>query len=116
MSFEIRITKAAWADVERIYAWIRDEKRAPRAADRWFNGWIAKLRSLATFPEGRALAPENGAVPGLAVRQQLFGAFRTLYVVRGKRVFIVHSRRASRQAAGSDELGPGVAEAQESDD
>lgn len=76
MSFEVRITQAAWADAERIYEWIRVEKQAPLSAHRWFNRWVERVRKLETFPAGRGLAPENGEVPGVEIHQQLFGEFR----------------------------------------
>jgi len=48
MSFEVRITQAAWADAQRVFEWIRDEKHAPLTAERWFNGWLKRLRTY--FP------------------------------------------------------------------
>lgn len=113
MSFEVRITQAAWADAQRVFEWIRDEKHAPLTAERWFNGWLKRLRSLETFPEGRSSAPENVLVSGLELHQQLFGFFRTLYVVGESVVFIVHLRRASRRTATLEELEPGIDEATE---
>jgi plasmid stabilization system protein ParE len=111
MSFEVRITQAAWANAESIYEWIRDQG-APRNAHRWFNTWLRHVRKLEVFPDGRTLAPENGAVPGVEVHHQIFGTHRTLFVVRDEVVFVVqHLRRGCRQPETPDELQSGIDEA-----
>lgn len=111
MSFEVRITQAAWADAEAIYAWIH-ESGAPMNAHRWFNAWLERVRGLDTFPEGRSRAPEDTSFPSVEIFQQLFGSFRTLYVVRDQVVFVVHVRRASRQPATWSDLSAGLSEAE----
>jgi plasmid stabilization system protein ParE len=111
MSFEVRITQAAWVDAEQIYEWIRDSGY-PLNAQRWFNAWLERVRSLETFPAGRSRAPEDGSISEVEVYQQLFGAFRTLYVVRGSLVLVIHVRRASRSPASRDDLLPGLEEAE----
>lgn len=111
MRYDVRITQAAWADVEAIYAWMEQEG-APLAAGRWFNGWLEELQNLRALAEGRPLAPENGGIPGVEIHQQLYGDFRTLYIIREACVFVVHVRRARRGAANPEDLSGGLEEAQ----
>jgi len=52
----------------------------------WYNGALAALRSLATYPERCTLAPEDDLLPEAAVRQLLYPprrsrAWRLLFTV-----------------------------------
>lgn len=68
--YPLIIQPPAFDDLDEAYQWIRE--RAPEAAARWFDGFVAALDSLTTSPERCGLAPENDAVEP-EIRQLRYG-------------------------------------------
>ena len=59
---------------------------------------------LRLSPEAYTLAPESEAVP-FEVRQKLYGKYRILFTIQGKRVIVLRVRHAARLPLPPDELG-----------
>ena len=57
MSRRVILTAAAETELESAYCWYIEH--APEFAERWYNGFIDQLQSLANDPERFPLAPES---------------------------------------------------------
>jgi len=106
MTYRVRLTSQAEADVERIYRWIISE--APLQGVGWFNGLVEAIGTLCHNPERCALAPESPLFEE-PIRQLVYGKrsgrYRILFTVRGETVEVLHVRHgARRQVRG---FGPG---------
>lgn len=58
MAFRVDITEPALADAEEYVTFIREVRKEPVAAERWFRGLVAAIDSLEELPEQWALIPE----------------------------------------------------------
>jgi plasmid stabilization system protein ParE len=104
-TYRLIIQPPAFEDLDAAYQWIHE--RASDAADRWFNGFVDALSSLAKSPERWGLAPENDAVEP-EIRQLLYGrgsgVYRALFTITGRDVRVLHIRHAAREALSAEEL------------
>jgi plasmid stabilization system protein ParE len=57
--FQVDITEPALADAEDHVRFIRDVRKEPEAADRWFRGLVQAIYSLEGLPERCPLVPEQ---------------------------------------------------------
>ena len=103
--YRLIIQPPAFDDLDAAYEWIH--ARAPRAAARWFNGFVDALRSLTESPERCGLAPENDAVRP-EIRQLLYGrrsgVYRALFTITGQDVRVLHIRHAARETLSAEDL------------
>ncbi len=109
MRFEVRPTEAALEDVDIIRRWIA-EHGAPLNAERWVERLLVTLTKLEAHPTRCRLAPEDEDIEEAEVRQLLFGRFRILFTVSGKRVPILHVRHGSRRYATREDLAQALDE------
>jgi len=97
MDFTVHITLTALREIERRFARIR--RQAPRGAVRWLDRILAAIDSLEQHPQRCSLAPENEWYDG-ELRQLVVGkrqsAYRILFEIRGRIVFILRVRYGSR--------------------
>ena len=56
MSFQVRVSLTAQADVERISDWLRE--RSETWAERWVSAFESALVAVGKLPERHAMAPE----------------------------------------------------------
>jgi plasmid stabilization system protein ParE len=107
MAFRVELSPEAVGELEQAYLWIREQ--APKAADRWYNGLIDVLRSLADQPHRCPLAPENDAVDE-EIRQLHYGRrhhrYRIHFTVHQKSVRILHIRHGTRTYLAPDSGSP----------
>lgn len=103
MVFRVELSPEADAELERAYLWIREQ--SPSGAERWYNGPIESLRSLADRPKRCPLAPESDAFDE-EIRQLLYvrrrNRYRVLFTVHGKRVRILHIRHGAMRHLAPD--------------
>ena len=59
----------------------QEEQSGPEAADRWRDGMLDTIQSLATLPGRCAVAREDRLFPNATVRQILFARWRLLFTV-----------------------------------
>ena len=91
--FVVEISRTAEADVEAIWTFIAKDNRD--AADRFVLELDRQVATLERFPERCALIPENDLM-GTSYRHLLYGDYRTLFRIAGRRVIvlrIVHGAR-----------------------
>lgn len=83
----------AETDAEAIWTFIATDN--PDAADRFTQELARQLATLEHFPERCAPIAENGLM-GTAYRHLVYGDYRTIFRVSGRRMFvlrIVHGAR-----------------------
>ena len=88
------------SELEEAYLWIARESLA--AAHHWYNGCVAALQTLETFPERCSLAPEDGYFEE-EIRHLLFGSFRILFTIRRQSVHVLHARHSARDVLEPDD-------------
>ena len=91
--FVVEISRTAEADAEAIWTFIAKDN--PDAADRFVLELGKQVATLERFPERCALIPENDLM-GTVYRHLVYGDYRTVFRVAGRRVIvlrIVHGAR-----------------------
>lgn len=84
--FRVEITRAAEEDLKLIYEYIR--KESPEAASRWLAEMERQISTLERFPKRCPMIPESGELER-EYRHLLFGDYRTLFRIEGRRVLIL---------------------------
>ena len=77
MAFLVDITEPALLDAEDYFRFIRDSKREPEAADRWFRGLVQAIYSLEDLPERCPLIPEQDEF-SFEIRHLIYRSHRVL--------------------------------------
>lgn len=106
MTWQVVILPEAEQDADRIYRWIVE--RSKDGADRWYNRFLAAMRSLAFSAETHGLAPESEHV-AQDIRQLLFKTtkglrYRILFTITSTTVYVLHVRGPGQQLVGHGEL------------
>lgn len=96
MVFEVEITKAALAEAEDYVRFIRDKRKDPLAAERWWNGLLAEIFSLETLPERCPVIPERDHFAE-DLRQLIYFSHRIIFSVSRRKVSVVRIYHNSRQ-------------------
>ncbi len=84
--FRVEITRTAEEDLKLIYEYIR--KESPEAASRWLAEMERQISTLERFPKRCPMIPESEELER-EYRHLLFGDYRTLFRIEGKRVLIL---------------------------
>ena len=87
MSFEVRWTAAAAADLEEIIEWIA-RNDSPARAEHVLERIESVVASLQRDPERGGYPPELLEVGSRDYRETFFKPYRILYRVQGRQVFI----------------------------
>lgn len=103
MTFRVRTTKRAEADIEYAYWWIAEHEREPLNALRWLDGLEIALDSLRELPLRCSSASESTFFDR-DIRQLLYHSHRVLFAVSRDEVVILHIRHGSRLLANEEEL------------
>jgi plasmid stabilization system protein ParE len=107
MVFRVELAPRAFADLDSIAGDIR-ERESFESAEKWFNGILRAIESLAEMPQRCRVAEESRDL-GREVRVLLYGrknrAYRVFYAIHGTRTAqVFHVRHWARRTPGSDEL------------
>lgn len=98
MRYRVMVAPEALSELQAIR---REMKKViPKAVAKWSEGIRERIRTLATPPERCALAPESFHFQ-TEIRELFFGRpnrrmYRSLFVVEGRNVVVVHVRHGSR--------------------
>jgi toxin ParE1/3/4 len=87
MSFEVRWTAAAAADLDEIIDWIA-QNDSPARAEHVLERIESAVDSLKRYPERGSHPPELMEVGARDHRETFFKPYRILYRVEGRQVFI----------------------------
>jgi len=105
VTFSIRITEPAEADISHAYHWWRNH-RSREQADRWYDGIYPAIGTLRDMPRGCALAHDQDACE-VELRQLLFGigrraTHRILFTIEDDTVVILRVLHHAQQDRTSD--------------
>ena len=105
MAFQIDITGPALADVEDYVQFIREIRKEPEAAERWFRGLIQAIYTLEERPERCPAIPERDDF-SFELRHLVYFSHRIIFHVeqQTKRVIIYRVYHGSRQRLGQADL------------
>ncbi|MEO8127222.1 MAG: type II toxin-antitoxin system RelE/ParE family toxin [Bryobacteraceae bacterium] len=105
MAFQIDITEPALIDAEDYVRFIRDVKKEPEAAEKWFRGLVQAIHSLEEAPERCPAVPEQDEFP-LEIRQLLYFSHRVIFRVEreSRRVVVYRVYHGGRQRLTHTEL------------
>ncbi len=114
MTYKLVYTNRAIRDLHAATDWIA--RRAPKAAENWFLGFIASLERLKVDAHVFGLAPENENVQP-EIRQLIYRtksrrSNRALYTIRDETVVILAIRRPGQELLTVEELRNALDEAE----
>jgi plasmid stabilization system protein ParE len=101
--YHVEITEPAEKNIREAYEWLRSQSQ--QAAAIWLDGLLEAVESLAAFPRRCGVAPESEDHED-EIRQLLYGRYRVLFLIRERKVFILHVRHAARYRASEEDLYP----------
>jgi plasmid stabilization system protein ParE len=99
LEFEVDITEPALMDAEDYVRFIRDIRKEPEAAERWFRGLVQAIYSLEAMPERCPIIPEQKAFAAMEIRHLVYFSHRIVFRVERerKRVVIYRVYHSSRK-------------------
>ncbi len=105
MVFQVEITDPALADAEEYVQFIRQVRKEPEAAERWFSGLVEAIYSLEELPERCPIIAEQDEFP-FEIRYLMYFSHRIIFhVEREKRCVVVYRvYHGSRRGLAGDEL------------
>ena len=105
MAFQVDITEPALADAEDYVRFVRDVKKEPEAAERWFRGLVEAIYSLEDLPERCPVIPEREEF-SYEIRHLVYFSHRIIFRVERKRNRVVVYRvyHGSRQGLGEGDV------------
>lgn len=106
MTQSVRVSARAEQDADTIFTWL--SQRSPEGAARWYQCYLATLRSLPNVSQSCGLSPEADSL-GIPVRQVLFKTrkgrtFRALFVVLDNLIHVIGVRGGGQDFARADDL------------
>ncbi len=81
MAFQVDITEPALADAEDCVRFIRDVKKEPDAAERWFRELVEAIYSLEQLPERCPVIPEHSEF-SFEIRHLIYFSHRIVFRVQ----------------------------------
>ena len=93
IKYNVEITAAAEQDVEEIWIYIADD--SPEKAHAFIIRLEEQIETLEQLPERCPLIPENEQL-GTPYRHLLHGAYRTIFRITGKTVYILRIIHGTR--------------------
>jgi plasmid stabilization system protein ParE len=99
LEFEVDITEPALVDTEDYVRFIRDIRKEPEAAERWFRGLVQAIYSLEAMPERCPIIPEQKAFAAMEIRHLVYFSHRIIFAVEREkgRVVIYRVYHSSRK-------------------
>jgi plasmid stabilization system protein ParE len=80
LAFEVDITEPALLDAEEYVQLIREVRKAPEAAERWFRGLVEAIYSLEELPERCPVIPERDEF-AFEIRHLIYHSHRIVFRV-----------------------------------
>lgn len=105
MAFQVDITEPAVVDTEDYVGFIRDVRKEPEAAERWFRGLVQAINSLEDLPERCPVIPEREEF-SFEIRHLIYFSHRIIFCVERekKRVVVYRVYHGSRQRLADGDL------------
>lgn len=106
MTFSVRITEQAHADIERNTLWWAANHSVQQAVE-WQDCVYRQLSLLGGMPESYSLAQESGGL-GIELRQKTVGLgkgnYRAIFKIQESIVTVLAVRRAAQDDLSTDEI------------
>jgi plasmid stabilization system protein ParE len=107
MTYKVRLTGKAERQLKDAAQWWA-EHRSREQAERWYDGFLRALRSLAHNPQRCPLARENTSVP-IEIRELHYGlgrrpTHRAIFAIRPDSVVVYSIRHNAQADLTADEL------------
>jgi plasmid stabilization system protein ParE len=98
LEFQVDITEPAVVDAEDYVRFVRDVRKEPEAAERWFRGLVQAIYSREDLPERCPVIPEQDEF-SFEIRHLIYFSHRIIFCVERekKRVVIYRIYHGSRQ-------------------
>jgi len=105
LAFQVDITEPALADAEDYVSFIRDLRKEPDAAERWFRGLVQAIYSLEESPERCPVIPEQEEF-SFEIRHLIFFSHRIIFSIERdkKRVVIYRVYLGARHRLSESDL------------
>jgi plasmid stabilization system protein ParE len=105
LAFQVDITEQALVDAEDYVRFIRDVKKEPEAAERWFRGLVQAIYSLEDLAERCPVIPEQEEF-SFEIRHLIYFSHRIIFRVERQTNLVVVYRvyHGSRQNIGQADL------------
>lgn len=105
MAFQVDITEPALADAEDYVQFIREVRKQPEAAVRWFRGLVRAIYSLEKLPERCPVIPEQEDF-SFEIRHLIYLSHRIIFRVDvdKNRVVIFRVYHGARQGLAEADL------------
>jgi len=88
-----------------MFRFIRDFRKEPEAAERWFRGLVQAIYSLEELPERCPLIPERREFP-FEIRHLVYYSLRIVFRIEdgANRVVVYRAWHGSKRALSSEDL------------
>ena len=91
--FRVRITRTAERDIEEAWTFIAQD--SIEEAAKFVHRLEEQIATLKSFPERCPLIPEN-EILGTRYRHLLYGSYRTVFRIAGRRVYVLRIIHGAR--------------------
>jgi plasmid stabilization system protein ParE len=107
MNYEVLVTDRAAEELESAARWWAEHRSAAQA-ERWYDGFVEAILSLAEAPERCAIARERGRFP-FEIRQLVYSlgrrpTRRAVFTIRQDKVIVLTIRHLAQDDLGSGDL------------
>jgi plasmid stabilization system protein ParE len=98
LAFRVDIAEPALMDVEQYVQFIREVRKDPEAAERWFRGLVEAIYSLEDLPDRCPVIPEHDEFP-FEIRHLIYFSHRIVFRVEREigRVVVYRVYHGARQ-------------------
>jgi plasmid stabilization system protein ParE len=105
LAFPVDITEPALADAEEYVRYIREIRKEPDAAERWFRGLVQSVYSLENSPERCPVIPEQDEFP-FEIRHLIYFSHRIIFgIERESRVVVYRIYHGARRPLSGEDVG-----------
>ena len=106
MPYRVELSRTATRDISRVFAWYGDHNE--NLGQRWHDGVLQRINSLATNPERCGLAHETNDFD-FEIREHLYGVgrkktHRILFQITEETVEVLAVRHVAQQDFSSDDI------------
>ena len=105
MAFQVNITEPALQDAEEFVGFIRNVRKEPEAAERWFRGLVEAIFSLEELPDRCPMIPEHEEF-SMPVRHLVYFSHRIIFRVDtlALQVVVLRIYHGSRRRLEEDDI------------
>jgi toxin ParE1/3/4 len=105
LAYRVDIAEPALIEAEEYFRFIRDNRKEPEAAERWFRGLVRSIYSLEESPERCPLIPEQDEFP-FEIRHLIYFSHRIIFAAQSGegRVVIYRIYHGAKRPLSADDV------------